>query len=521
MKSLYILLAFILTINNSFYAQNKYIADLEKKADYNFTFGEYRLAYNSYYKLWQLDSTNIDYNYRLAICRVEENIDPAKAIPALISVRKNQPENYDALFYLARAKMLTYHFTDAMELLNIYREKSSNKVFLEQIDHLMKTCKNALEMMNNPVNVVFENLGTNINSQMDDYNPFIAQDESYILFTSNKKYDPEYGTYVNNIYMSKFKNGEWQHAKPQTKINTYDDEILLSMNPDGNKIMVCNKLDNEYSDILIAENKNMGLRYSSKYDNMFNVLNTKSEENGASMTEDENMIFISSNRPGGKGGFDIYVIRKLPDGTYGEAENLGNIINTPFDESYPVISADGQILYFASKGHNSIGGYDIFVSYWNISRRTWTKPINLGYPINTTDDNLTISFAKNNRYAYIAAKNKEGFGGKDIYRITFLDKEAECSLLKCEIFYGDSTNAEEFSGSSYDLDIAVFDNFGNIFGQYLPKKNTGKFVVILPVGDFEIEINYPGYKPLVEKLHIPGKGDFKNEYVKSFYLLPE
>ncbi|MBU0764796.1 MAG: hypothetical protein KJ607_08175, partial [Bacteroidetes bacterium] len=333
--------------------------------------------------------------------------------------------------------------------------------------------------------------------------------------------DPDYGTYISNVYTSESKRKEWGQAVNQAKINTYDNEETVFMAPDGNTLLLCNSMDNEYSDILIAERKGNMYRYNTKYDYMFKVLNTKTVENGAAISEDCDSYFISGKRDGGFGGSDIYIIRKLPNGEWGQPENLGDNINTEYDEAYPNISPGGNVLYFASKGHNSIGGYDLFMSYWNIPRQEWTEPINLGYPINTTEDNTTISFTGNKRYAYVAARRKEGLGGLDIYRITFQDVEKEYTLMKGSIYLGDSLNATPFSGDNSDLEITVYDEHGNIYGQYLPKNNTGQFVAILPIGEFELSVTYSdGYHEFDDKVEIIGKCGFKKEFDKNIYLKP-
>ncbi|MFH2143828.1 MAG: hypothetical protein ABIJ97_15495 [Bacteroidota bacterium] len=504
------------------YCQQKadYIIDLEKKAETQFYNGEFKLAYANYYKLWSRDSTNIDYNYYLAVSNIEENINSKAALHNLMYVFEND-KSYDNLcFYLARAHMLSYQFTDAINLFNKFKTECNDRIRLSETERYINSCNNAISLLNNPVNISFENLGPAINSSKDDFTPFVTPDESTIIFTSNKKYDPDYDTFIENIYVCVYENGKWQNGKNQSYINTGDNEYVMSVFNGGEKIFLCSHLDMEFSDILIAEKKGNTYKYDKNNDYMFNNLNTKNQENGASMTQDGETIFLSSNRDGGIGGSDIYIMRKLPDGSWGKAENTGNTINTESDEAFPNISPDGGILYFASKGHNSIGGYDLFVSYWNITHQEWTTPINLGFPINTTDNNTTISFSGNKRYAYISANRNEGSGGMDIYRITFEDADKEYTVFKSHILAGDSIQSKPFNPNSDDLTIDIFDSYGNLYGQYLPKRNSSDFIAILPVGKFEIEINHPDYSPLIETIEVLGKSDYKKELDKYFYISP-
>ncbi len=526
MKNLLLILISILLFtisNNEIYAQKKkkYIIDLEKKADINFLYGEYRIALYKYLKLWKTDTLNIEYNYKLGICYSETNIATEKALKRLLFVKENDESNKDVTFYIAKSHMNLYRFTEAIELFNIYKETvGADKNLVNKAYHLIKMSYSALELMNKPVNVSFENLGANVNSRLDDYNPFVVNNEGFITFTSNKKYDPDYGTYISNVYISRNNKNKWEFAVSQHKINTTDNEEAVWMSDDGKVLFLCNSMDDEYSDILRTEKKGKFFKYYDKEEKFFNMVNSKSTENGASMTADKSIIYVSSARDGGYGDKDIYVIKKLPNGKWSEAKNIGDIINTKNDDAYPLISDDGNILYFASKGHNSIGGYDLFVSYWDVTRQEWTKPINLGYPLNTTQDNLTISFSENNRYAYMAANRKEGFGGLDIYRVTFNDIDEELSLIKGYIYLDDTITAKKFTGDNFDLEISIFDDFGNLFGMYIPKKNTGDFVAILPKGKYEIEIVYnENYKEYIESFEILDKASYKKEFDKNFHLI--
>lgn len=498
--------------------KSEYITELEKKAENHFYNGEFKLAYKDYLKLWLQDSLDTDYNYKLAVSSIEENINAPKAIEQLLYVAEKDKSYENLCYYIGRAYMHCYKFTDAIKQFNQSVKECNDKKLLLRTERLISSCNNAIELLNNPVNVTFENLGSAVNSTKDDFTPFISPDESQLVFSSNKKYDPDYDTFIENIYFSEFKDGSWINAKNQSNINTADNEHVVSQFCSGDKILLCNNLDQEFSDILIAEKKGTTYKYNKNYDYLFNIMNTKQPENGGSMTDDEKTIFISGEREDGLGGSDIYIIRKLPDGNWSKAQNAGNVINSETDESFPNISPDGNILYFASKGHNSIGGYDIFVSYWNITRQEWTTPMNLGFPVNTSEDNLTISFSGNMRYAYISATRKEGFGGRDIYRITFEDAEKEYTLIKSQILSGDSINPLTFTPDPDNLFIEIYDSFGNLFGQYLPKKNTSEFIAILPVGKYRLEINQDGYIPLVQDIEIKGKSEFSKELNKKFYI---
>lgn len=122
--------------------------------------------------------------------------------------------------------------------------------------------------------------------------------------------------------------------------------------------------------------------------------------------------------------------RKLPTGQWGVPINIGAEINTKFNEDFPVFSSDGETIYFCSQGHNSMGGFDIFKSSWNNETQEWMSPVNLGHPINTPEDNMTISFAGSGTHAYVSAYREDGFGDLDIYKITFNGTDPVVTAIK-------------------------------------------------------------------------------------------
>ena len=149
------------------------------------------------------------------------------------------------------------------------------------------------------------------------------------------------------------------------------------------------------------------------------LVNTDDEESSASVTSDGEALYFSSDREGGAGRRDLYVAKKLPDESWGEPKRLKNNINTELNEDFPLLVNKDRTLYFCSEGHNSMGGYDIFRSDWSDSLNNWGNPVNIGYPVNTPEDNYSISFTLRCDEGYMAAIRPEGLGDYDIYRIIF------------------------------------------------------------------------------------------------------
>ncbi|MGZ6540330.1 MAG: TolB family protein, partial [Bacteroidia bacterium] len=262
--------------------------------------------------------------------------------------------------------------------------------------------------------------------------------------------------------------------------------------------------------------KNKSFKPAEKLDATIN--SPKAEEIAACISSDGSKIYFASNREGGKGGTDLYVSQKLPNGNWGPPQNLGPDINTPFDEDFPNVSADGKVLYFSSNGHTSMGGYDIFKAEFNTEINQFANPKNVGYPINTPEDNYNFRISSNGRFGYIAALRDGGLGDLDIYRVTLNEVEPNYSVLKGSITSADSTQKLNFA----DVFITVTDSkTQEVVGTYLPNQNTGRYVMVLAPGNYEMSMEANGFQPVSEKIAILDKSSFKFEIDKDIQLKPE
>lgn len=256
-----------------------------------------------------------------------------------------------------------------------------------------------------------------------------------MVFTSARKYISDFQQYVRGIYFSRKNNGVWTNASPiSSKINTDEDEEVVGISKDGNTLLIHVNRSSNPHDIFYSERNKSGMFSDLK--DFGPTVNTKSEEIGASLSTTGDTLYFSSNRPGGLGGFDIYMAFKRPDGSWSQAINLGEPVNSPADENYPYITADGQKLYFSSNRTGSMGGYDIFKS--KLIDGKWSEPENLGYPINDTYDNYNIALTTNSRYGYISKYDINSLGGLDIYRVIFNDVPPTNIAFTGNILVGDS-----------------------------------------------------------------------------------
>jgi len=492
--------------------------EIEKQAEKNWSNLNYKLAAEQYEKLISLDAQNTEYEYRYAVSNFLAGFNTDKSLKYIEPLLGKDNTHIDIAYWIGRMYMSNYLFNDAIDMFNTFI--ASSGISTDQINDAQKNinmCVSAVQLLNKPVNISFENLGPNINSSANEFLPLIPENEEFLVFTSDKRFDEASQSFDENIYLTFTEKNTWSQSKPQSYINTFDPEKAVGLSNDGKTLFVCGHFANSYSDINIANYKNKQF----KFDQLNNVFSTFGNKltTGASVTEDGKTMFFSAIRADSYGKSDIYVIKLLPNGQWSQPKNLGEAINTKEDEIYPMISPDGKTLYFSSQGHNSMGDYDIFVSYLNEITNEWTSPQNLGYPINSPGPDYSISFSQTKSYAYVSSIRKEGLGGLDIYKIKFNDVDAPTTLIKGNIFAKQNNDSSLWKANQGMLDITIFDKDKNVFGKYLYNYSLNRFVAGLPAGSYTIVINTPGYHEYKEQFVIMDRSLFVPEFDKSFILL--
>ena len=364
------------------------------------------------------DNANI--NYKIGICYLNipgqkdksiQYLEKAKESASLKYRESSLKEKYapiDVYLNLGNAYRINNMVDKAIETYKVYKSLiPSEEVNLQSFaDKQIETCNVANEYMHNPVNVDFQNLGPEINSSTDDYKAVFSGDGDKIVYMHKLPF-------YNAVYFSIKVNGHW--TKPQNitpQIMSDGDQYVCSISYDGNTLLLT-KEDEFNSDIYIS--KFVDNRWT-KSEPLGSNINTKYWESHACLSKDGKLLYFASNRKDGIGDMDIWVSRLEPDGTWGKARNLGNKINTQFNEDTPFITESGKSLYFSSQGFANMGGYDLFVSHLE-DDSTWSVPENLGYPFSTTDDDLFYFPSHEGKYGYISRILPEGYGGYDIYRI--------------------------------------------------------------------------------------------------------
>ncbi len=312
-------------------------------------------------------------------------------------------------------------------------------------------------------NIIIENIGAPVNTKDEEYVPLISLDESILIYTyrgvrsiGGKQYDysksAEEGVYNEDIMISKKgRNNKWLTPRLiSSNINTKGHEAAITLSPDGQKLFIYKDTKGAAGDIYISY---LSGKVWSPALRLLN-LNSKYWEGTATLSADNKTFYFASERPGGYGRKDIYYSTKLPGGlsNWSKPKNLGPAINTFYDELAPFICADGKTLFFSSKGHGAKDNYDIFKSVFE--NGAWSKPENLGSPINTKKDDVFLVISANGEHGYFASDRKGGYGKKDIYEITFPPDFLQPNLT---LVSGIVTNSDDSLPTSATIQIIDLD----------------------------------------------------------------
>lgn len=441
------------------YSNETKILDFEDKydyAEYYISTAEYKKAIDLYEDMLQERPNDMDIHFRLGFCYLftEERY---KSIPHLEKVvndykssndnKKNPP--IDAYYYLAKAYYLNYDFESATQTyteLKPFLKKNKDK---ESIDKEIELCKNAEEIYMNPVDIIVTRLGA-INSDFPDHSPVISADESILIFTSRRSgstggliADDNYC--YEDIYI--YDKSKGFNSKPEqigTMVNTATHEATCGLSFDGKELFTYKSTKNDQGDIYYSKIENNEWSAPMKLND---EVNSSGRESHASISADGKKLYFTSNRKKGEGGMDIYVAEKIDDGTWGNVKNLGTTINTEFDEEGPYIHPDGKTLYFSSQGHNTMGGFDVFTSELQ-SDGTWSEPTNLGFPLNTVDNDVFYVPTLSGNRAYYSSQQS---GTSDIYIVDIFGTEKNLILVNGNVY--DS----EVEKNSFPKEEVTFD----------------------------------------------------------------
>lgn len=488
----------------------RYHKNLMYEADIYYTQGDYYYASELYTELMKVDSDNPEILGRLGICYF--HLPPYKDEAARyleLAVKNNDTE---AKFYLAKVRIEEYKFFDALALIESYDTDSDRMKSQLEIQHLENAAERAIEMVQAPRSVTIRNLGETVNTVHHDYAPVWDFNKNTLFFTSRRRLNDESEKDISeqfdeNIFILDLASDDKKVVAAPSPLNTGRNDAAVATTPSGEELIIYRTSKDGYSgDLYVSQLNHYEWSDPEKLDQ---AINSKSQEASACYSgANEEILYFSSDREGGFGGKDIYVVKRLPNGKWGEPMNLGESINTPYDEDAPFVDANGN-LYFASQGHATMGGFDIFVSPPTSNGRG--EPENIGYPINTPGDDIFFTINEEGNKAYFSSERVGGYGLQDLYEVSF--DENNTIILKGQL----SAEKEELPSNA--LITLLNGENGNVEGLFQTDGATGEFILALNTNKrYTMLIEAAGFEPVEKPLYYGAELDGMKEVVENVTL---
>lgn len=484
-----------------------------------------------------------DLSYKIAYCYYTSDSDKDKSIPYFLNYFKLSDDVYEPHYYLGKVYQLADRNDEALDqFLQFKKLVEADSAFapdiigvvLKVINRDIACCNYSKFLMAHPIKAVVQNLGDSINTSFSEYAPVINATEEKLVFTrrspetTGRQISPD-GDYFEDVYecdilegklmksvnydssmTSGFKNTllDFKFSTPKNlgkNINSKGHDAGVAFSYDSKKLFIYKNLQ-----VWVSELQNNIWQPSHKINELAEVINTRFFEPSISLSKDENEIYIASEQPGGFGGLDLYKSVKI-NGVWSTAENLGPAINTAEDEDSPYIDPNSKILYFSSKGHSSMGGFDIFKSEYD--GKIWSQPSNIGYPVNSAGDDIFFSMPLKYNRAYYSSNKAGGKGKMDLYRVTFADERPSFAEVRGLVLKGDKFVPTNSSITLLDpvtkAEISHHES-DSILGDYL---------LLVPHGVKNLmKVETPGFAPVIREFEIPEKVDFFQFYQEIHHV---
>jgi hypothetical protein len=510
-KRLFLLSWLLTTIFNSkLLSQSQSIVDIKRsfyEAEANILFEDYKEALPLYIRLLRVYPANANFMYRVGQCYINTPGEKDKALLYLQNAVKNinpkykegkfreKGAPYDAFYYLANAYRINNMLDKALETYELFQKNLNTNVYDTAIVNLqIQSCLNAKRLMAEPLFVKEKNMGDLINESRSEYNPVVSEKEDMIVFSRSE-------AFLEALYYSSKTDGKWSGPVNMNELLKSDipgvvdrDLFPTSLSADGKDLYLYSSGDYD------------GTIYTTRFDNgtwsplvkLNDNINTKYWESHATISHDNKKLYFTSNRKGNVGGLDIFVSKKDTTGSWGPAVNLGSVINTPYNEEAPFLTKDDKTLFFSSKGHFNMGGSDIFYSSL-LASGEWSVPLNVGVPINTTDDDLFFQPENDGYVGYISKDLPGGYGNQDIYRIEiFTDDHPRKFFVRGMVKVADLLSNIKDSVKISAMNIKDPNQVVVVYSN--PK--TGEYEFQLPQGNYQVTFEEVGVEKVVKNIDL-------------------
>ena len=496
-----------------------------KSANKFFDQENYRASIPYYEQVLAKEPNNAQALFRAGIAYM--SFDKEKASDYIYKAQRLKPKvSKDIEYWLGRVDHLNYNFDEAITHFQAYNATLKKKTDTRKAElaQLIQHSKNAKVQFNSPKDIFVKNLGPTVNTQFSEHSPVISTDDKLLLFTSrgqdvtgagsaNSKKGGNVasdGEYYEDIFEThRLGDDEWE--KPRS--------LSGALNGKGHDAST-QLFDNDTKLLMYRQDENGDIFYSEKTGGdwappkkLNKNINTSAYEGDAYITPDGLTIYFSTGKYSEDGTLDLYYATRQPGGDWGDAKTLGSVVNTKYDDDSPYLSKDGKTLYFSSRGHNTMGGYDIFKSQWDSVGRKWGRPENMGYPVNTPDDDTYYRLSPDGSYAYLSSYRIGGYGEKDNYTINYIKN----INIRGKVFSArDSSSVIPgvelvFSGTQADKTALSYRD--------VTKPETGDYgVSVLSGRTYQVSVSKDGKNITTEEFAVPISTDDSTTVTKNFYV---
>lgn len=399
---------------------------------------KYREALDAFLRYHDSKPTDLEVKEKIGICYYfTNNIPEARRFLSYV-VKKNKKPDADIYFFLGRTYQAENKFKEAADQYKSFlRNIDEDNINRPLVKDAIRRCAFGLRMLEDNAPVIVENMGENVNSTGDDFRPILSPNYDDKLYFSSVRAgnlgglrndegyeDTELGKYSSDMFSTTVINGEWTATQPMSYLlNSPRQDVLLDFSEQGDKMFFFKGYTRFSGDMLVDTFKRIEERslFASEFDGPIEMWRGDASPHFFNDT----LLLFASARAGGYGGLDLYITRKTDDG-WQTPENLGPQVNSAYDENTPYLANDGRTLYFSSnRADRSMGGYDILQSYFTDRTATWSKPINLKMPINSSGDDKDFRLSKDGLKAFFSSSRKTGMGQNDLYVAYFREKQKE------------------------------------------------------------------------------------------------
>ena len=494
-----------------------------KMAKEHLRFEEYQLALPHVKMLVEQDPGSAYYNFWMGKC-LYISYKKNQALPYLEKVEKINPDVDKEFNYWYG---LTLHYNLLFDrAIGAYRKDLERYTVgtaeYTFVNNRISQCMYAkkLSKKKEAEQVKIANMGPKINSSFSEHSPVISANDTVLLYTARRPEclgaDPATHFYDEDIYISYNRGGEWtEGVNIDRPVNATGHDATISLSADA-------------KNLYLYRHKKAGGLYVTRFNEtkrqwdepaaVERPLNSKYYEASICQSADSSILFFTSDRPGGFGGRDIYMVKAEGKNKWTEPINLGPTVNSPFDEDAPYFHPDGKTLYYSSNGPTSIGGFDIFVTEMTSdSGFGWLPPLNMGAPVNTPDDDIYFVLSGTGKSGYYASGMEGGQGEKDIYNISFpyYPYPRRFHVVELAGLIQDVQTLDTLQAWVKLVDIAT----NRVLDSVYTGSDSAKYYFILePERSYSLSVQADGYFPATERLITPRLNDEDIFLEKNMFL---